>query len=101
MKFLKFLKFLIFFFNHKIYKNIKIFIENGLNKIGNYAKFLYEANFENILHENPSEKAENEEEDKRNDDNDNIEDAFQNIGTFLPQGLLEPDDLDLNDLPKH
>jgi len=81
---------------------ILIFIikEKGLSKIENYAKFLYEANFENILKEDHEEKTIKEEE-KKEDYDDNADDAFQNIGTFLPQGLLGPDELDLGDLTKN
>lgn len=75
-----------------------------MEKIENYASFIY--NFDNILKENNDEKSEkeikeDEEEEKKDNDNDNTYDAFQNIGTFLPQGLLDPDALDLNDLKKN
>lgn len=74
------------------------FIENWLGKIENYAKFINDINYENILKENPEEKPE-EEEEKKADNNE--DDAFQNIGTFLPQGLLGPDDLDMRDFTKN
>lgn len=79
-----------------------------MEKIENYASFIY--NFDNILKENNEEKSEKEikedEEEEKNDngddnDIDNTYDAFQNLGTFLPQGLLDPDALDMNDLKKN
>ena len=80
-----------------------LYLENGLGKIENYAKFLY--NFDNILKENNDEKSINEQkeeaEEEKKADNDDVDDAFQNIGTFLPQGLLGPDDLDMRDFTKN
>ena len=59
-------------------------------------------NYENIIRENPEDnKNGEEEEEKKADETNGEDDAFQNIGTFLPQGLLGPDDLDLGDLTKH
>lgn len=76
------------------------FLDIGLNKIENYGKFLMDHRFESIIPEKIDDPRQinqiDENKDTENQYEEEEEDTLENMGRFLPQGLLGPDELDLN-----
>lgn len=81
------------------------FLDTGLNKIENYGKFLMEHSFENIIPEKIDDPRQlnriDENKDNGSQYEEEEEDTLENMGRFLPQGLLGPDELDLNIFTKN